>query len=369
MNRQNATQMQQQNPTTNPLSRGSLLQRKCESCGQHAISSGSCSECQKKRSPLQRRAANLTEVDEVPAIVQEVLNSPGHPLDTNTRTFMESRFRHDFSQVQVHSDAKAARSAQSVNALAYTVNRDIVFGQGQYTPKNIKGHSLLAHELTHVIQQQKSSYQVGSQLKISQPDAKSEREADNAARAFTNESLANRSGSLHSEPISIGATVSQPTLQRREYPDGTDTAQLKTGDWTSSDRVNETARWQTACLLNLINLRPQEYTQPHERRDFYLWFYNYTSGLGWQTRWPLAAYLVASGAAHLSYGFPFSNQVQIAARQGNQIIFDDVFPKLRVLLQRGPLTGAAAQEWDAQTLSDEQQTGAKYVFINVSGDN
>lgn len=66
---------------------------------------------------------------------------------------MEWRFGHDFSQVKVHSDARAAESARGVNALAYTVGRDIVFGAGQYTPKTTKGRRLLAHELTHVLQQ------------------------------------------------------------------------------------------------------------------------------------------------------------------------------------------------------------------------
>jgi hypothetical protein len=66
---------------------------------------------------------------------------------------MEPRFGHDFSHVKVHTDTKAARSATAVNALAYTVGRDVVFGVGQYTPQTNRGRRLLAHELTHVVQQ------------------------------------------------------------------------------------------------------------------------------------------------------------------------------------------------------------------------
>ena len=89
----------------------------------------------------------------VPPIVHEVLHSPGQPLDAATRAFMEPRFGHDFSRVQVHSDTKAAESAWAVNALAYTVGRNVVFGEGQYAPATTMGRKLLAHELTHVVQQ------------------------------------------------------------------------------------------------------------------------------------------------------------------------------------------------------------------------
>ncbi|WP_148699513.1 DUF4157 domain-containing protein [Candidatus Nitrososphaera evergladensis] len=77
----------------------------------------------------------------------------GSPLDTGTREFMESRFGHDFSNVRLHTDEKAARSARSLNALAYTIGNDITFGKGQYQPGTRQGRELLAHELAHTIQQ------------------------------------------------------------------------------------------------------------------------------------------------------------------------------------------------------------------------
>ena len=90
---------------------------------------------------------------DVPPVVQEVLRSPGQPRDAETRAYMESRFGHDFSQVRVHTGARAAESVGAVNALAYTVGRDVVFGTGQYEPGTSEGRMLLGHELTHVVQQ------------------------------------------------------------------------------------------------------------------------------------------------------------------------------------------------------------------------
>ena len=96
---------------------------------------------------------------EVTPIIREVLNSPGQPLDPETQTFMESRFGHDFSQVQLHADNRAAQSAQAVNASAYTVGNHIAFGANQYQPHTFAGGRLLAHELTHVMQQNESAPQ------------------------------------------------------------------------------------------------------------------------------------------------------------------------------------------------------------------
>ncbi|RMD63745.1 DUF4157 domain-containing protein, partial [Candidatus Parcubacteria bacterium] len=98
----------------------------------------------------------------VPSSVHGALRSPGQPLDASTRDFMEMRFGHNFSYVRVHTDAQAANSAQEVNALAYTVGRDIFFGEGQYSPGISSGQRLLAHELTHVVQQQTGAVPMGA---------------------------------------------------------------------------------------------------------------------------------------------------------------------------------------------------------------
>jgi hypothetical protein len=122
---------------------------------------------------LQRSStASEKTMDGALSLVQEALSSIGHPLDTNTERFMESRLGHDFSQVRVHTDERAVESAEAVNALAYTVGTDIIFDRGQYAPGTLEGKHLLAHELTHVIQQgsgQVISVPMSNSLSISDP--------------------------------------------------------------------------------------------------------------------------------------------------------------------------------------------------------
>lgn len=129
------------------------VQRAC-ACG------GGCQGCQIKEASPEGQRVQTKRVGsgdaghaEAPPVVHEVLRSPGQPLDTATRAFMEPRFGHDFSRVRVHSDAKAAESAQAVGALAYTVGRHVVFENGAYQPEVPDGRRLLAHELAHVMQQ------------------------------------------------------------------------------------------------------------------------------------------------------------------------------------------------------------------------
>jgi hypothetical protein len=133
----------------------SVLQRQC-ACGEK--STGECPACAaKKEGILQRDAIGPGPVNLVPPIVHEVLRSPGQPLDNSVRAFMEPRFGYDFSGVRVHTDAQAAESARAVNASAYTVGNHVAFGSKQYSPNTESGSRLLAHELTHTIQQQSNS--------------------------------------------------------------------------------------------------------------------------------------------------------------------------------------------------------------------
>jgi uncharacterized protein DUF4157 len=100
-----------------------------------------------------RVGESVADVSEAPPAVNEVIRSPSQSLDPKVRAFMESRFGHDFGQVRVHSDAGAAQSADAVNARAYCVGDDLVFGRGEYAPGSAQGRSLIAHELAHVVQQ------------------------------------------------------------------------------------------------------------------------------------------------------------------------------------------------------------------------
>lgn len=170
------------------------LQRKC-ACGGSTTAGGKCEDCEKKKTelqpklsmgasndPLEREADHVAEhvmkapartdvsgtpphiqrftgqatvgqSAEVPDSVVRVLSSSGKPLDTPLRTQMESRFGHDFSGVRIHLGSAAEQSARQVNALAYTVGSNIVFGSSQFSPETHDGQKLLAHELTHTIQQ------------------------------------------------------------------------------------------------------------------------------------------------------------------------------------------------------------------------
>jgi outer membrane protein OmpA-like peptidoglycan-associated protein len=130
----------------------SRLQR-C-SCGKPVTSGEQCEACKTQGTRLQRSPTTSSENTSAPPIVHDVLNSAGRPLDAATRQFMEPRFGHDFSNVRVHTGSQAAESARAVNALAYTVGNNVVFGSGQYAPSTQAGGKLLAHELAHTLQQE-----------------------------------------------------------------------------------------------------------------------------------------------------------------------------------------------------------------------
>jgi hypothetical protein len=180
-----------------------LMQRKC-ACGQHT-GGGECAECRQKREGMVQRAAlTAAPMHAVPPIVPAVLSSPGQLLDAGARAFMEPRFGHDFSGVRVHTDAKAAESARAVNALAYTVGMDVVFGEGKYAPGTSEGRRLLAHELTHVVQQRNINTQQ-SRLTIGSPNDYFELEANTLANQLP------LRGQIHEPSLS---TVCERKVQR-----------------------------------------------------------------------------------------------------------------------------------------------------------
>ncbi|WP_081838957.1 eCIS core domain-containing protein [Thermogemmatispora carboxidivorans] len=103
----------------------------------------------------------------------------GEALPQEVRAYMEPRFGHDFGQVRIHVDEWAAQAAQALNARAYTVGQDIFFGQGEYAPQTNEGRHLLAHELTHTLQQQGAS---GGVQGVSERGESSEQEARRMAQ-------------------------------------------------------------------------------------------------------------------------------------------------------------------------------------------
>lgn len=195
-----------------------LLQRKC-ACGEHdAGLDGECAECRKKK--LQRRAGSLAHSHfkaeggaHAPPVVHEVLTSMGAPLDESLRRTMEARFGHDFSRVRIHTGARAAESAQAVNALAYTVGQDIVFDAGQFAPATRAGKRLLAHELAHTVQQSSAGVSAVAPytLEVTAAQSAAEMECDAIAERVVNASLTEH------EPPPVMQSIA-PSVQRAVSP-------------------------------------------------------------------------------------------------------------------------------------------------------
>ncbi len=172
---------------------GRHIQRKCD-CGTHTMSDNECTSCANRKGKLQRKlsigasndpleheadrvadqvmsmSANSSiarstpkiqcastsasgSAANVPASVSRVLSSSGRPMQSGLRQDMEDRFGQNFSQVRMHTSTTAEQSARDVNAHAYTVGNNVVFGAGQFAPGTNEGRRLLAHELAHVVQQ------------------------------------------------------------------------------------------------------------------------------------------------------------------------------------------------------------------------
>jgi hypothetical protein len=203
--------------TYSPLmhTRTGRLQRKC-ACGGIAGPTGECEECRKKRLALNRKtrqseptpgynSANHPSVD-------EVVQSPGQPLDGATRAFMEPRFGHDFSQVRVHTDERASESVRAVDALAYTVGRHMVFGSDQYVPTTTSGRRLIAHELTHVLQQARSGTPSAHRFFGGTTEADQEREAESHSERVVSEPTETHHVAIAPISASSGRLQRQPQL-------------------------------------------------------------------------------------------------------------------------------------------------------------
>ncbi|MGH4007050.1 MAG: DUF4157 domain-containing protein [Pseudonocardiaceae bacterium] len=137
------------------------LQRACP-CGGGCQKEGQTKQPSQQHEHLQRKRTDTGGVGGVggttaPPIVHEVLSAPRHPLDPAMQGFIEPRFGHDLSHVRIHTGQKAAQSARAVQSLAYTVGNEVVFGESQYSPNTLAGQRLLAHELVHTLQQNRSA--------------------------------------------------------------------------------------------------------------------------------------------------------------------------------------------------------------------
>lgn len=134
------------------------VQRSCAACESEERVQRKCAECEEEEELQRKEAPSSSPSTAVaggaaPTIVGDVVGGTGRPLDASVRSFMEPRFGHDFGRVRVHDGSRAAESAAAVNARAYTVGNNVVFGRGSYSPGSESGRKLIAHELTHVLQQ------------------------------------------------------------------------------------------------------------------------------------------------------------------------------------------------------------------------
>ncbi len=151
-------------------SESGVVNRSC-SCKGHSAGGG-CSACKKRH-----------ETGAHP-LVSDVVQSPGQRLEAGTRSFMESRFGWDFGQVRVHADGRAGASAQAIGARAYTLGESVVFAPGAYRPNSADGRALIAHELTHVVQQAHAPAGVQSAPVVGEADSPAEHEAERVARSI-----------------------------------------------------------------------------------------------------------------------------------------------------------------------------------------
>lgn len=169
-----------------------------------------------------QRAAG--EEDEQRSSVHDVISSGGgQPLDTETRSDMEARLGADFSEVRVHTDARAHESAKDVGAHAYTVGNDVVFQRDAYSPSSDQGRTTLAHELTHVMQQREGPVEgteTAGGIRVSDPSDRFEQEAvATAARVMSGPAPV---ADAPPERAQAPASTSVAPVQRQEDDEGED---------------------------------------------------------------------------------------------------------------------------------------------------
>jgi hypothetical protein len=163
--------MRMSTPSVSTARRGARdeekIDRKCTNCEMKEKE-----EEEDKGLKISRKTSSVSDLDttdEIMSEISDVVAQSGSELDYPIRQFMESGFSHNFGNVRVHSDASAAESARAVNARAYTVGTDIVFGEGEYNPKTFEGKKLIAHELAHVLQQNSGTSVIHRKIQFDSP--------------------------------------------------------------------------------------------------------------------------------------------------------------------------------------------------------
>lgn len=259
---------------------------------------------------------------------------------------------HDLSSLRTRTGGPAAAMGQRIGAQHYAFGNRIAFG------KEPSLHDA-AHEAAHAVMQRAG---IGPSSGVGQAGDMYEEQAD----AIADRVVAGKSAADLLPPPGAARGGQEPrAVQRKELPKGTKIASAS--DWTVEDREKTGTVWKKACEYNLNNKDSKQYRRIPERRDFYRWFYVKSTEMGFKTRWALAASLVADGANQVANPSGLAvlgetvgrigPELQAMMRTGNQVIFDNVFPKLHELIKSDPskMNQRQALEWDMQTLSEEQQ--------------
>lgn len=183
-----------------------------------------CEEEKPEETVLRKEGSVAAAVDPPPddgmASVKSVINSSGHPLDRKSRSFFEPRFGTDLSHVRIHTDSIAGQSARAINAKAYTLGSNIVFGSGEYSPDYDSGKKLLAHELAHVALQDSSSPTC-----IDRPS-----ESCKVHRSVARQTPSQVPSSVETAARQPGRPLSEPLRQRAEVFFGADLGHVRIHD-------------------------------------------------------------------------------------------------------------------------------------------
>ena len=196
-----------------------------------------------------------------PPVAREVLRSPGEPLPPATRALFEPRLGHDFGNVRIHTGARAAESARAVGASAYTVGRDVVFGEGRYSPDTPAGQRLIAHELAHVVQQAGGS---------SRPVLQRQKETTAPAKGTTFWFSVKIGGRLTSEQLLLEFVKQYYKLDTDEEAEE---VRKKVGwDWTGTPRTPTQDDVEKGYILIAVtdnSLDPQQAKSRRESSEYY----------------------------------------------------------------------------------------------------
>ena len=303
---------QTKRPAPTPSVATTVLQRKC-ACGRTPGPRVASAPCQKKRKrALQRHRDHDSRPHDCPADRARSARHPRRTARHGHARFHGAALRTRLQpSARAHRRERAAESARAVNALAYTVGRDVVFGAGNYAPSSTAGHRLLAHELAHVVQQRGADSTPGAGLEIGHADSRAEQEAEHIARGVGTARFAT--------PLSAGPV---PVQVQRQAPPVLPPMQVQT--MTAEDQkaleAAQTARKNTLAhgakaLVDLERaLRAIGPTRTSDPAQYHRLWQAYASAI-----WPVMRWLKVEPGADFAEGKDVFLQAVVTAHTGMQV--------------------------------------------------